>query len=63
MSPYRPPKRCECRKIPYDSEAAVNAAVGRRGANPESDGVVLRAYKCPGTDVWHMASRGSRGMR
>lgn len=60
MSPYRPPKRCGCGKIPYDSEAAVEAAIGRRGADPEFEEVVLRAYKCPGTDVWHMASRGFR---
>lgn len=52
---YRRARRCDCAKVPYRDEGAALAAADRLGAEFDT---AFRAYMCPGTQVWHLATRG-----
>lgn len=52
---WQRPDRCGCGKIPYPDEASALAAAEVR---KETFSVPFRAYRCPGTARWHLATRG-----
>jgi hypothetical protein len=56
-SAWQRPNKCDCGKIPYRDEAAALAAAELRR---EEFDTPFRAYKCPGTTRWHLATRGFR---
>lgn len=59
MADWTAPARCRCEKIRYPDEAAAEAAIARRRAEPDDVGRAdWRPYKCPGSSAWHLATRG-----
>jgi hypothetical protein len=52
---WRRPNKCGCHKVAYRDEAAALAAAELHGAEFDTQ---FRAYKCPGTTRWHLATRG-----
>jgi hypothetical protein len=49
------PRTCGCRKVSYPDEGAALAAAER---SAELFDIAFRAYKCPGHNCWHLATRG-----